>query len=88
LVFIMADDLGFADVGCYGRTDLRTPNIDNLAGKVCGFFRRMLTPRVRSAKRTALIAGRYQDRLSVGLDEPLAGRDVGLPPMFLPFRRG
>ena len=29
---------------------------------------------------TALITGRYQDRLSVGLDEPLAGRNIGLPP--------
>jgi arylsulfatase A-like enzyme len=35
---------------------------------------------VCSATRTALITGRYQDRLSVGLDEPLAGRDVGLVP--------
>jgi hypothetical protein len=30
IVFIMADDLGYADVGCYGRPDLRTPNINRL----------------------------------------------------------
>ena len=35
---------------------------------------------VCSATRTALITGRYQDRLDVGLDEPLVGRDTGLPP--------
>jgi arylsulfatase A-like enzyme len=35
---------------------------------------------VCSATRTALITGRYQDRLDIGLDEPLAGRDTGLPP--------
>src|SRR6185437_5766638 len=35
---------------------------------------------VCSATRTALITGRYQDRLSVGLDEPLVTRDAGLPP--------
>jgi arylsulfatase A-like enzyme len=35
---------------------------------------------VCSATRTALITGRYQYRLPIGLEEPLAGRDVGLPP--------
>src|SRR5262249_2631431 len=35
---------------------------------------------VCSATRTALITGRYQDRLDVGLDEPNGTRDVGLPP--------
>src|SRR3546814_6438888 len=35
---------------------------------------------VCSATRTALITGRYQDRLPVGLEQPLTVRDVGLPP--------
>jgi len=80
IVFIMADDLGYADVGCYGRPDLRTLNIDNLAAKGVRFLQAYANSAVCSATRTALITGRYQDRLSVGLDEPLAGRDVGLPP--------
>ena len=80
IVFIMADDLGYADVGCYGRPDLRTPNIDNLAAKGVRFLQAYANSAVCSATRTALITGRYQDRLSVGLDEPLAGRDVGLLP--------
>src|SRR5665213_1991333 len=80
IVFIMADDLGYADVGCYGRPDLRTPNIDNLAAKGVRFLQAYANSAVCSATRTALITGRYQDRLSVGLDEPLIGRDTGLPP--------
>jgi arylsulfatase A-like enzyme len=80
IVFIMADDLGYADVGCYGRPDLRTPNVDNLAAKGVRFLQAYANSAVCSATRTALITGRYQDRLSVGLDEPLAGRDVGLVP--------
>ena len=65
---------------CYGRPDLRTPNIDSLAAKGVRFLQAYANSAVCSATRTALITGRYQDRLSVGLDEPLAGRDVGLPP--------
>src|SRR5579863_3194665 len=80
IVFIMADDLGYADVGCYGRPDLRTPAIDALAARGVRFLQAYANSAVCSATRTALITGRYQDRLSVGLDEPLAGREVGLPP--------
>ena len=80
IVFIMADDLGYADVACYGRPDLHTPNIDALAAKGVRFLQAYANSAVCSATRTALITGRYQDRLSVGLDEPLAGRDIGLPP--------
>ena len=79
IVFILADDLGYADVSCYGRPDLSTPNIDALASHGIRFLQAYANSAVCSATRTALITGRYQDRLSVGLDEPLATRDVGLP---------
>ena len=80
IVFIMADDLGYADVSCYGRPDLETPNIDSLAAKGVRFLQAYANSAVCSATRTALITGRYQYRLPLGLEEPLAGRAVGLPP--------
>jgi arylsulfatase A-like enzyme len=79
IVFIMADDLGYADMSCYGRRDLSTPNIDRLAAKGVRFLQAYANSAVCSATRTALITGRYQYRLPLGLEEPLTGRDVGLP---------
>jgi arylsulfatase A-like enzyme len=80
IVFIMADDLGYADLSCYGRPDFTTPNVDRLAADGMKFMQAYANSSVCSATRTALITGRYQYRLPVGLEEPLAGRNVGLPP--------
>ena len=81
ILFIMADDLGYADVACYGRRDISTPNIDRIAAEGVRFLAGYANSAVCSATRTALISGRYQYRLRIGLEEPL--RDVagiGLPP--------
>jgi arylsulfatase A-like enzyme len=81
IVFILADDLGYADVSCYGRPDLSTPNIDRIAARGMRFLQGYANSAVCSATRTALITGRYQYRLRVGLEEPIAGNaNVGLPP--------
>jgi arylsulfatase A-like enzyme len=81
IIFILADDLGYADVSCYGRPDLSTPNIDGIAAQGLRFLQAYANSAVCTATRTALITGRYQYRLRVGLEEPLAGNpDVGLPP--------
>jgi arylsulfatase A-like enzyme len=81
IVFILADDLGYADVSCYGRPDLSTPSIDRIAARGLRFLQAYANSAVCSATRTALITGRYQYRLRLGLEEPLAGNpDVGLPP--------
>src|ERR1035438_760133 len=66
VLYIMADDLGYADVSCYGRPDLSTPNIDGLAAKGVRFLQAYANSAVCSATRTALITGRYQYRLPVG----------------------
>ena len=81
IVFILADDLGYADVSCYGRPDLHTPNVDSIATRGVRFTQAYANSAVCSATRTALITGRYQYRLRIGLEEPLAGAPgVGLPP--------
>jgi arylsulfatase A-like enzyme len=81
IVFIMADDLGYADLSCYGRREYTTPNIDRIAAAGVRFTQAYANSAVCSATRLALITGRYQYRLKLGLEEPLAGkRDVGLPP--------
>jgi arylsulfatase A-like enzyme len=81
IVFILADDLGFADVACYGRPDVRTPNVDRLAAQGVRFLQAYANSAVCTATRVGLITGRYQYRLRVGLEEPLAGNtDVGLEP--------
>src|SRR6202140_1128695 len=81
IVFILADDLGYADVSCYGRPDLSTPNIDRIAANGVRFLQAYANSAVCSATRTALITGRYQYRLRLGLEEPLGPTPgVGLPP--------
>src|SRR5712664_3788170 len=81
IVFILADDLGYADVSCYGRPDFSTPNIDHITAQGLRFLQAYANSAVCTATRTALITGRYQYRLRLGLEEPLVGKpDVGLPP--------
>ncbi|KQO20239.1 sulfatase [Acidovorax sp. Leaf78] len=82
IVFILADDLGWADLSVYGATDFATPHLDRLAGQGVRFTQAYANSAVCSATRIALITGRYQYRLRAGLEEPIALRDtgLGLPP--------
>jgi arylsulfatase A-like enzyme len=76
--FIMADDLGYADLSCYGRHDYKTPALDALARQGVRFTHAYANSAVCSATRAALITGRYQCCLPVGLEEPVALRPSGL----------
>ncbi|HEV2198647.1 MAG TPA: sulfatase-like hydrolase/transferase [Bryobacteraceae bacterium] len=81
IVYIMADDMGYADLSCYGRREYKTPNIDSLAVKGTRFLQAYANSAVCSATRTGLITGRYQYRLRVGLEEPIQYQSkYGLPP--------
>ena len=82
IIFILADDMGYADISCYGRRDLQTSNIDRIAVQGTRFTQAYANSPVCTASRVAIITGRYQVRLAVGLEEPISGvtkKGVGLP---------
>lgn len=64
IVFILADDLGFGDLGCYGGP-MPTPNIDRLAQRGLRFTNFHTGGPVCSASRATLLTGHYVQRLGV-----------------------
>jgi len=81
IIFILADDLGYADLSVYGQRHFTTPQLDKLAKQGVRFTQAYANSAVCSATRFGLITGRYQYRLRGGLEEPLAGAadNIGLP---------
>ncbi|HMN78416.1 MAG TPA: sulfatase-like hydrolase/transferase [Burkholderiaceae bacterium] len=85
VLFIVADDLGWADLSVYGQTDFLTPRLDRLASQGVRFTQAYSNSAVCSPSRCALMTGRSQYRLRGGLEEPIAGpsrsgQRFGLPP--------
>ena len=83
VLFILADDLGYGDLSCYGRPDYKTPVLDAFAKQGIKFTDNYAAAPVCTPTRCAYITGRYPQRLAVGLEEPLtpsSPQDVGLPP--------
>jgi arylsulfatase A-like enzyme len=82
VLFILADDLGYGDLSCYGRPEYKTPVLDNLAKQGMKFTDNYASAPVCTPTRTAYITGRYPHRLAVGLEEPLgdANMQLGIPP--------
>ena len=62
VIFILADDLGWADLECYGSNFYETPNIDNLAKKGVKFNRAYAASPISSAARGAIMTGKYPSR--------------------------
>lgn len=81
IIFILADDLGYADLSIYGQRDFKTPHLDKLAKQGLLFTDAYANSPVCSATRFGLITGRYQYRLRAGLEEPITGAsgNLGLP---------
>ena len=65
IIFILADDLGYGDLSCYGAKDLQTPNIDALAQQGITFTRAYANSTVCSPSRASILTGNYPDLVGV-----------------------
>src|SRR6267378_3771352 len=63
ILFILADDLGYGDLSCYGRPDYQTPNIDRLAAEGVRFANAYSASPLCTPTRCGFITGRYPARI-------------------------
>jgi arylsulfatase A-like enzyme len=85
IIFIVADDLGYADLGCYGGRAPVSPVLDSLAANGLLFTQGYANSPVCSPTRFALMTARYQYRLRGAAEEPISSKSrgsttLGLPP--------
>ncbi len=73
IVFILIDDLGWTDVGCFGSDFYDTPNIDRLAGEGMKFTQAYAACSVCSPTRAAILTGKYPGRLRITHAIPIQG---------------
>jgi len=74
ILFILADDLGWGDLSCFGRPDYKTPHLDKLATEGIKFTNAYSAAPVCTPTRVGFLTGRYPARLPVGLEEPITER--------------
>jgi arylsulfatase A-like enzyme len=67
VLFILADDMGYGDLSCYGRPDYETPALDGLADQGTKLTSAYSAGAVCTPTRCAFVTGRYPQRLEVGL---------------------
>jgi N-acetylgalactosamine-6-sulfatase len=76
VVLIVADDLGYGDLGCYGCRDIKTPHLDRLAAQGVRFTNFYANGPECTPTRAALLTGRYQHRVG-GLECAIGLGNVG-----------
>ena len=88
IIFIVADDLGFADLGCYGGREAEfgpvSPVLDQLAAHGLRMTEGYANSPVCSPTRFALMTARYQYRLRGAADEPISSKSKGSTTLGLP----
>jgi len=82
IVIIFTDDQGYADVGCFGAEEYKTPNLDKMASEGIRFTDFYVAQAVCGASRAALLTGCYPNRINMlgapGEEEPFFGKPVNL----------
>lgn len=77
MLFIMADDLGYGDLGCYGQDIIKTPNIDKLASQGLLFTQHYAGATVCAPSRNSLITGQHMGHTTIkSMEKPLKSEDV------------
>lgn len=87
VIVILADDLGYGDLGCYGNTYMRTPNIDRLAKDGLRFTQAYAGAPVCSPSRAALLTGRSPAELKVTQYEEGVRGDTSSSLLPAPFEK-
>jgi len=86
IILILADDLGYGDVGCYGNKIIKTPNIDALARGGMRFTDFHSNGPMCSPTRAAVLTGRYQQRCGIeGVLSCKSNYDTGMSPKEVTF---
>src|SRR6185503_9380529 len=65
IIFIMADDLGYGELGCYGQQKIRTPNLDRMAREGMRFTRFYAGATVCAPSRSVLMTGQHGGHTTV-----------------------
>jgi arylsulfatase A len=76
IVVLLVDDMGYGDLACYGAPDVRTPNLDRLAGEGVRFTQFYSNGAECTPARTALLTGRHPQRVG-GLECAIGTGNVG-----------
>jgi N-acetylgalactosamine-6-sulfatase len=81
LLILLIDDLGFGDLGCFGRAEAPTPHIDQLAAEGTRFAQFYVAAPECSPSRAALLTGRFpaEIRIHRAFVDPAANRQRGMP---------